>query len=210
MAESSSSAGVAFGMKPKEETLAGYLLARTAMNQKVEGRVLKNLRTGHETVQQGSELLPLGRANVVQDIEKARSKHLPLRKDASEILVEDLLFDHLGGCRDLTQVDVDGATAAAVQYARTGTCGSFARVNTFLHAAKLADMEDKRPVVALAGHKTVDHAWSEMMPKGMNADKTPILHGEDVIMDGWCKEGLAVLREDGKFSRLDNTGKGAI
>jgi hypothetical protein len=109
----------------------------------------------------------------------------------------------------LTQADVDGTIAAASQYARTGTCGSFATVNTSLHAAKLADMEDKRAVVAHAGHKTIDHGWAEMMPKGMNADRTPILHGEDVIMDGWCKESLAVLREDGKFSRLGKNGEGS-
>ncbi|HLP40656.1 MAG TPA: hypothetical protein VK465_04040, partial [Fibrobacteria bacterium] len=39
-AEGVSSTGVVSGMKPKEEKLAGYLLARSAMNQKVEGSAL--------------------------------------------------------------------------------------------------------------------------------------------------------------------------
>ena len=87
-AEGSSSAGAVSGMKPKEAPLAGYLMARAAMHQKVEGPDLKNLRAGHESVQQVSELLPLGRANVIQDIEKAKDAHLPLRKLASHKLVE--------------------------------------------------------------------------------------------------------------------------
>ncbi|HLP41635.1 MAG TPA: hypothetical protein VK465_09025 [Fibrobacteria bacterium] len=76
-------AGTVSGMKPKEEKLAGYLMARTAVNQKVEGSVLKNLRAGQESVQQVSELLPLGRANVIEDIKKAGNEHISLRKLAS-------------------------------------------------------------------------------------------------------------------------------
>src|SRR5688572_25222247 len=89
--EGSSSAGAVSGIKPKEEKLAGYLVARAAMHQKVEGRDLKNLRAGHESVQQVSELLPLGRANVIEDIEKAKSEHISLRKLASHKLENDLI-----------------------------------------------------------------------------------------------------------------------
>jgi hypothetical protein len=77
-----------------------------------------------------------------------------------------------------------------------------------LHAAKLAGMQDERATVAQAKHATRTHVWSEMMPEGRRQDGRPILHGEDVIMDGWCKENLAILREDGQFARLDNDGKG--
>jgi hypothetical protein len=206
-AEDSSSSGAVSGIKPKEAKLAGYLLARAAMNQKVEGPVLKNLRAGHESVQQVNELLPLGRANVIQDIEKAKGEHLPLRKDAANKLVNDLLFNHLRYGRDLTDDDINGTIAASAQYAKTGTCGCFASITTSLHAAKLADMEDKRAVVSHTAHTTIDHGWSEMLPKGNNADGTPILHGKDVIMDGWCKEKLAILREDSHFARLDTDGK---
>jgi hypothetical protein len=68
-------------------------------------------------------------------------------------------------------------------------------------------MEDKRAIVARASHKTFDQGWSEMLPKGRNAEGKPILHGEDVILDGWCKENLAILREDSHFARLDQYGQ---
>ncbi|HLP41102.1 MAG TPA: hypothetical protein VK465_06315 [Fibrobacteria bacterium] len=194
-------------MKLKEAPLAGYLMARSAMHQKVEGQDLKNLRAGNETVQQVSELMPLGRANVVQDIAIAKDIHLPLRKDAANKLAEDLLFNHLRHGRDLTEDDINGTIAAAAQYAKTGTCGDFASNTTALHAAKLADMQDERAVVSHAGHKTVDHGWSEFLPKGTNADGTLILHGKDVIMDGWGVNNHAIFREDCKFARLDQDGK---
>ncbi|HLP41634.1 MAG TPA: hypothetical protein VK465_09020 [Fibrobacteria bacterium] len=97
--------------------------------------------------------------------------------------------------------------AASSQYAKTGTCGSFAANTTPLHAAKLADGKNKRAIVAQANHTTIDHSWSEMMPKGRRADGTPVLHGKDVIMDGWCKENLAVFREDSEYARLGKRGE---
>ncbi|HLP43559.1 MAG TPA: hypothetical protein VK465_18805, partial [Fibrobacteria bacterium] len=181
--------------------------ARSAMNQKVEGSALKNLRAAHESVQQVNELLPLGRANVIPDIEKAKGEHISLRKDAANKLVESLVFNHLRTGRDFTDDDLNGAIAASAQYAKTGTCGDFATNTTALHAAKLADLKETRAVVSHTQHKTIDHGWSEMHPKGRNADGTPILHGEDVILDGWCKEKVAVLREDSYFARLDQDGK---
>ena len=108
---------------------------------------------------------------------------------------------------EVTENDFFRMCAAASQYAKTGTCGSFAANTTPLHAAKLADMKDERAIVAQSKHATIDHVWSEMMPKGKREDGTPILHGKDVIMDGWCKENLAILREDSEYARLDKDGK---
>ena len=237
-AEGSSSPKAASGIKPKEEKLAGYLLARAAMHRHIDkfpeieweidpssprqpgekatltGKfdkrtdTLENLRAGHESVQQVSELLPLGRANVIQDIEKAKGEHISLRKLASHKLENDLIAfsEKKSGVR-MTETDFLRVEAASSQFAKTGTCGSFAANTTPMHAAKLADRKAKRAIVAQSEHTEVNHAWAEMMPKGKREDGTPILHGKDVIMDGWCKENLAILREDSEYARLDKHGK---
>ncbi|HLP41636.1 MAG TPA: hypothetical protein VK465_09030, partial [Fibrobacteria bacterium] len=62
-------------------------------------------------------------------------------------------------------------------------------------------------VISYVEHTTVDHVWSEMHPKGVKADGMPVLHGEDVIMDGWSKEKVAILREDSEYARLDKRGR---
>jgi hypothetical protein len=98
--------------------------------------------------------------------------------------------------------------AATSQYAKTGTCDNYTANATALHAAKLAGMRDRTSIVAQASDSKVRHTWSEMLTQGEGKYGKPILHGEDVIMDGWCKEGLAVLREDSHFARLDKDGRG--
>jgi hypothetical protein len=205
-AEGSSGSGPVSGMKPKEEKLAGYLMAKAAMHQKVEGEGLKNLRSGHETMQQVGELLPLGRANVIQDVENSKDARLPLRKLAADTLMERLMADHFKRGGQASDVEYNAAIAASAQHAKTGTCGGFATNITAKHAAKLADMPDKRAVVSYTEHPTIDHAWSEMHPKGVTADGRPILHEKDVILDGWSKEKVAIFREDSHFARLDNNG----
>ncbi|HLP42009.1 MAG TPA: hypothetical protein VK465_10920, partial [Fibrobacteria bacterium] len=204
-AEGSSSAGIVPGMKSKEVPLAGYLMARSAMHQKVEGQDLKNLRAGHATVQEVNDLLPLGRANVIQDIEKAIDAHTPLRKYASKKLTSTMLFEKsFDG--NMSNTDIFRIGAAVTLHAKTGTCGSYAAITNPLHAAKLADMQEERAIVAQTLHARIDHTWSELIPNGRNADGMPILHGKDVIMDGWCKNNLAVLREDSEFARQDVAG----
>ncbi|HLP41104.1 MAG TPA: hypothetical protein VK465_06325 [Fibrobacteria bacterium] len=196
-------------MKPKEMPLAGYLLARAAMHRKIEGPDLKNLRNGHESMLQVSDLMPLGRSNVVQDINKAKNDHLPQRTMATSNLLE-MMIARQGHTADTVPDSILFQLFAAVsQHAKTGICSSYSMSTTPVHAAKLADLKDRQAVVAQSRHDTVDHSWSEMIPKGMRADETPILSWEDVIMDGWCKNNLAILREDGKFSRLDKDGKPA-
>ncbi|HLP41723.1 MAG TPA: hypothetical protein VK465_09475, partial [Fibrobacteria bacterium] len=179
--------------------------ARATMHQKVEGQDLKNLRAGHASVQEVNDLLPLGRANVNQDIAKAKDANIPVRKVASYKLLKSLLSGK-NSRGEVSETDIFRAGAASFLYAKTGSCGSYAAITTPLHAAKLADMQEERAIVSQAAHGTIDHAWSEMMPKGMGEDGKPILHGKDVIMDGWCKENLAVLREDSEYARLDKDG----
>jgi hypothetical protein len=205
-AESSSRAKVVPGMQPGEAPLAGYLMARAALHRKVEGRDLENLRAGSASVRESHDLLPLGRSNVNQDIEKAKDANIPMRKVASYKLLKSLLAKkHASG--ELTETETFRAGAAAGMYAQTGSCGSYAALINPLHAAKLAGMGDERAIVSQAAHKTSDHAWSEMMPGGKREDGTPILQGNDVILDGWCKEDLAILREDSEYARLDPYGK---
>jgi hypothetical protein len=98
--------------------------------------------------------------------------------------------------------------AAAGQYALTGTCFFYATSTAPLHAAKLAGLGDERAIVAQSKHATIDHVWCEVLPRGKREDGQPILHGEDVILDGWCQEKLAVLREDSHFARLGQDGNG--
>jgi hypothetical protein len=204
-AESSSRARVVKGMDPKEAPLAGYLLARAALHRKVEGQDLENLRAGSASVREVHDLLPLGRSNVNQDIEKAKDANIPLRKVASYKLLKSLLIkQHKAG--ELTETETFRAGAASSLYAKTGSCGSYAAITNPLHAAKLADMQEERAIVTQAAHRTIDHAWSEMLTKGKREDGTPILHGMDVIMDGWCQEHLAILREDSEYARLGPDG----
>ncbi|HLP40998.1 MAG TPA: hypothetical protein VK465_05785 [Fibrobacteria bacterium] len=195
-------------MKPKEEKLAGYLLARTAMHRKVEGTVLRNLRAGHETVKQVSDLMPLGRANAKEDIKKAKGEHISLRSMAADQLLKSLISRqrYPRGAK-VPENDLFQMIAATGQYAKTGVCTSYASNAATMHAAKLAETKDEHAIVAKATHTTVDHTWAEMMPKGKGENGKPIFHNEDVIMDGWCKENLAILREDGEYARLDNNGK---
>lgn len=205
-ASAASPAEVISGIKPKEAPLAGYLLARSAMHKKVEGQDLKNLRAGNETVLQVSELLPLGRANVREDIAKAKDANLPLRMVASKKLRTSLAAKKPGFFERAPKNSLHRVAAAVGQYAQTGTCGIFAANTAPMHAAKLAAMKDKRAVVAQAELVNDDHAWVEMMPRGMGKDGNPILHGTDVIMDGWGDKNLAILREDGQYTSLDKDG----
>jgi hypothetical protein len=204
-AESSSRARVVKGMEPKEAPLGAYLMARAALHRKVEGQDLEHLRAGSASVREVHDLMPLGRSNVREDIGKAKDAHLPLRKLASQELIDALMlenkFDH-----EVTDTEITRAGAAANVYARTGTCGAYAALANPLHAAKLAGMQDERAIVSQAEHRTIDHAWSELIPRGKREDGTPILHGKDVIMDGWCREKLAILREDSEYARLAADG----
>ncbi|HLP41741.1 MAG TPA: hypothetical protein VK465_09565 [Fibrobacteria bacterium] len=219
-AEGSSRPKAVSGIKPKEEKLAGYFLARASMHRKIEDKyivrpdgtvkerpVVRNLRAAHASVQEVNELLPLGRSNVIPDIEKAKDQHIFLRKKATNELVDSLqeYQERTGGL--VTGIEFSGTIAAAAQHAKTGSCGCFSTNITALHGAKLGAMQDTRAVVAYTEHTSIDHAWSEMMPKGTHPDRTPIFHGKDIIMDGWCKEKVAIHREDSHFARLDNEGK---
>ncbi|HLP43421.1 MAG TPA: hypothetical protein VK465_18100 [Fibrobacteria bacterium] len=206
-AEGSSRARAASGMKPNEEKLAGYLMARAATHQKVEGQDLTNLRVGNGTVQQVHDLLPLGRANVIEDLEKAPDAHLLERKTAADKLTRKLMEEVQSSKGEVTESDFYRAAAAASLHSKTGTCGSYSALSAPLHAFKIARMQDESAIVAQAVHGTIDHGWTEMIPKGMGADGKPLLHDNDVIMDGWSKEHLAVLREDSQFARLDKEGK---
>jgi hypothetical protein len=197
-----------FGIQPREAPLAGYLLARAALHRKIEGAVLENLRAGHESVQEVSDLLPLGRANVREDFQKAKSQRTLQRHLASLELRKTLVSGIRLPDGTVPAEEYYPLAAATSQYAKTGVCHSYATNTTALHGAKLAGMPDKRAIVAQTAHATIDHVWSEMLPLGKGRDGKPILHGEDVIMDGWCREGLAVLREDSRFAALDKDGQG--
>ncbi|HLP43422.1 MAG TPA: hypothetical protein VK465_18105 [Fibrobacteria bacterium] len=200
-AEGASSARAVSGIRPKEEKLAGYLMARTAIHQKVEGQDLKNLWIGHESVQKVCDFMPLGRANVIEDIEKAKNAHIPLRKVASDKLTRGLLEDKARSKRgDTTESDYYRASAASALYSKTGTCGSYSVLTAPLHATRLARMGNESMIVSQAKHTLIDHGWSEMHIKGMGKDGQPVLHDKDVIMDGWSKERLAVFREDSEFA----------
>lgn len=206
---STSSAEIVSGLRPKEEKLAGYLMARAAMHRKIEDSDLGNLRNGQESMQKVSDLLPLGRSNVVQDINKAKGDHLPQRTLATNNLLE-VMIARQGYTPDTVPDSILFQLFAAVsQHAKTGICSAYSMSTTPVHAARLADLKDKQAIVAQSRHDTIDHSWSELIPKGKRMDGTPNLQGEDVIMDGWCKENLAILREDGKFSRLGKDGKPA-
>jgi hypothetical protein len=74
-------------------------------------------------------------------------------------------------------------------------------------------MDDQRAKVARCAIPGVDHTWAEMIPKGMEKDeRTQVeklkVDQNDVILDPWCTEKTAILREDGEFSQLDKGGKG--
>jgi hypothetical protein len=196
-------------LKPKEKSLGAYLLARAALHRKIEGPVLENLRAGHETVQEVSDFFPLGRSNVREDLRKTKGEHTPLRTVAAYNLQKALMArQRYPRGMEVPDNDVYQTCAASGQYAKTGVCFDYATNTTPLHAAKLNGMQAMGAVVAQAKHSTIDHVWSEMLPHGMSQAGEPVLHGEDVIMDGWCKERLAVLRDDSKFARLDEHGNG--
>jgi hypothetical protein len=197
------------GLRPKEESLAAYLLARAALHRKIEGPALEYLRAGHASVQEVGELFPLGRSNVREDIRKTTGEETPLRTIASYDLHNALLAKQwYPPGTAVPDDDIHQTAAASSQYARTGVCYSFATNTTAVHAAKLDRLQAKRAIVAQSKSSTVDHVWSEMLPGGLGEDGKPLLHGEDIIMDGWCQENLAVLREDSRFAGLDEDGNG--
>jgi hypothetical protein len=147
------------------------------------------------------DLLPLGRSNVREDLAKAKDEHIFLRGIARSKLQRALeaRLNPLG--MDLSEDASSLIFAATSQYAKTGVCLAYAASTTAVHAAKLAGMQDERAIVAHSYHPSIDHVWSEMILQGKGKDGKPVLHGEDVVMDGWCKENLAVLREDSRFAR---------
>jgi hypothetical protein len=206
--EAFSSAVPVSGMRPKEANLGAYLLARAATQQKIEGPVLENLRAGHTSVQEVDALLPLGRANVREDLAKMRSERPLQRHQASRRL--RWAMEEMHGYRRGTMVGDENSrlTAATSQYAKAGVCLSYASNTTALHGAKLPGMKDEGAIVAQARHEGFDHVWSEYIPGGKGANGKPVLHREDVIMDGWCDENIAILREDGNFAELDRNGRG--
>jgi hypothetical protein len=159
-------------------------------------------------MQEVADLLPLGRANVREDIKKARSERPLQRYQVSRKLRGPL--EEMNGYRrgSLAGDEYSRLTAAISQYAGTGVCTSYATNTTAWHGAKLAGMGEERAIVAQARHADFDHVWSEMIPRGKGGDGKPILHGEDVIMDGWCMDNVAILREDSAFAALDGHGRG--
>ncbi|HLP41440.1 MAG TPA: hypothetical protein VK465_08035 [Fibrobacteria bacterium] len=196
---------IVYGLKPKEAPLAGYLMARAAMHQKIDGSVLKNLRAGHETVQEVNDLLPLGGGNVREDIRKAGEKRPDLRLLALSNMVKEV------GCKPLithgsrmTNHERYQMLAATSQFTETGSCDFYAANTTTLHASKLAGMKEKDAIVSQCSDPVVGHIWSEMIPRGKGPNGKLNLHDEDAIMDGWCKERVATLREDSAFAHLDN------
>jgi hypothetical protein len=198
------------GMKPGEARLAGYLMARAALHRKIEGQVLGNLRAGHETMQEVGALLPLGRSNVREDIQKPGNEGSALRHHAALRMQESLeSMQGYSFWRSMPDEEHSPMAAATSQYAKTGTCYSYATNTTILHAAKLAGMPEGRAIVAQAEQPKIDHVWSEMIPEGKGKYGKPRLRDEDVIMDGWCEENVAILREDSAFARLDEQGRGS-
>ena len=193
------------GAKPirpgAEFRLTGKFVKRT--------ETLNLLRAGHETVQEVGDLMPLGRANVKEDIEKAKGEHTPLRKIVSQNLeaaLESSQRNHRG--KNLSRSELYRIKAVAGQYAKTGTCDNYSTSTTIWHAAKLPEMKDGKAIVAQARAPKIPHTWSEMMPMGKDEKSGKlIVHRHDVIMDGWCTENLAILREDGEFSRAGLNGR---
>jgi hypothetical protein len=207
--EGSSGTGRVSGIKPGEAPLASYLMARAALHRNIDGPVLKNLRAGQETVQEVGDRFPLGRANVREDIQKLPAEHTSQRFMASCELKRRLIATQkypIG--TSMPQNHYFQMVAGIGQFAKTGLCGAYAASTTSLHAAKLAGKQDEHAIVAQANDSRIDHVWSEMIPKGKGTNGNPDVHGEDVIMDGWCKENLATLREDSHFARLDQDGNG--
>ena len=234
-AEDSTRREAASGIKPREAQLVNYLMARAAMHRMIDNTpdfgwkkdhsrlnrkgipmvkrtgirtdTLDRLRAGHQSVQEVSDLMPLGRANVREDIGKAKGEHTPLRNKATyelENALAAIQMDRRG--TDLTDNDCYRMIAASGQYAKTGVCDNYSTSTTILHAAKLAGMKEEKAIVAQAQSETMRHTWSEMMPMGQDENGKLILHRDDVILDGWCKENLAILREDGQYSQLDKNG----
>ena len=196
-------------LQPREASLAGYLMARAALHRKIDGPVLENLRAGQESVQEVSELFPLGRSNVREDIAKAEGKHTTLRNLAAFPLLEALAVKHgYPSEKDVPESVWFPMLAATSQYTETGTCGSYASNTVPRHAAKLDGRNDRQAIVASSQQPGLDHIWAEMMPLGKDPKGSPIHHDDDVIMDGWCKESLAILREDSEYARLKRGGKG--
>jgi hypothetical protein len=195
-------------MQPKEESLAGYLLARTALHRKIEGPVLRNLRAGHASVQKVGELLPLGQANVRENLEKRKIRRPDARQAATMNLQEAIESMYSDRGMRLSRNDFYRMDAATSQIAKTGTCDDYAANTTAVHGAKLAAMNERQAIVAQVRSTKVQHTWSEKVLQGIGKYGKPTLHGEDVIMDGWCKENLAVLRDDSKFAHLDQDGNG--
>lgn len=193
-------------MRPHEDQLSGYLLARAAMGRKIDDFpqilklpngdtsksefVLKDLRAANDTVEETRQLLPNGRGNVKEDI-LATGGEASRRYAAGAFMMDDFLMQkglHLGSdLRFSMQVE----TAVSL-FTGQATCGSSALLAAHVHAPKLKQGQ----IAAAVADFEIDHMWTET--RRSDADRM-----QDPILDRWAL-GPAVLREDSKFGLNPN------
>lgn len=189
------------GMRPHEDRLSGYLLARAAMGRKIDdaaeiskppnGRtlksenVLKDLRAANDTVEETRRLLPNGRGNVKGDIIATRGE--ASRRYAAGAIMTQKYLEKMGireGSDPRFAMQVETAVSL---FTGQASCGGSALVAAHVHAPKLG----KGRMAAAVANVEADHMWTEARRSDSHRDN-------DQIIDRWTS-GPAILKEDSSY-----------
>ena len=162
---------------------AAYLLARQVTGRPLSPTTQDMLWQGHETRKQVHELLPHGRANVVDDLRQTGFARVKDFDAGRELLTERVATEPGFASRRHLEA------AALATHTGIGNCYEMTTLAAHLHAAKLPAGQ------TLLGQRTpaVDHTW--LRAQCNTPEHLPSGWGRAAIIDPWM-EGPVVVPGD--------------
>lgn len=170
------------GIARNELALAAYLTARILLGRPVSTEDIARLRSANASVDEARQRLPLGRGNVIEDVDATEGQSL-WRANAARAFAHRLDRQHDVPRGDLATQTFHQAVSAATFAA--GRCGEYSPVAAVLHSSRLGPDESLHIV------SNVGHQWIEAR-LGADRDRA-------VVLDGWA-DGPPVLAPDSQHA----------
>lgn len=170
------------GIARHELALAAYLTARLIVGRPVDPEDIARLRKANDSVDETRQRLPLGRGNVIEDIDATDGDSM-WRANAAHSYAYHLDRQHGVPPSDLPQQTLHQAVAATAFAA--GRCGEYSPTAAVLHTSRLQPGESLHIV------SDSSHQWTEARI-GDDRDRA-------VVLDAWAS-GPPVLAPDGSHT----------
>jgi hypothetical protein len=170
------------GIARHELALAAYLTARLIVGRPVDPEDIARLRKANDSVDETRQRLPLGRGNVIEDIDATDGDSM-WRANAARSYAYHLDRRHHVPDSDLPKQTLHQAVAATAFSA--GRCGEYSPTAAVLHTSRLQPGESLH-IVSDSGHQ-----WAEARIGG-DRDRA-------VVLDAWAS-GPPVLAPDGSHT----------